>query len=143
MMNSLASRVLNSLDQLPTAQTPSLYGRVCRFDGQFIECDGFPAPIGSLCEIDTITGTAAMAEIIGFNQGRNMLAMLDHDAKICDGAMVRLINTQDQAGTRYARFQPEPNLRPSRVPRGHLPRRLGEELLPLLSGREGPARYEA
>ena len=92
-MNSLASRVLNSLDQLPTAQTPSLYGRVCRFDGQFIECDGFPAPIGSLCEIDTITGTPAMAEIIGFNQGRNMLAMLDHDAKICDGAMVRLINT--------------------------------------------------
>jgi flagellum-specific ATP synthase len=93
MMNSLASRVLNSLDNLPSAQSPSLYGRVCRFDGQFIECDGFPAPIGSLCEIDTITGTAAMAEIIGFNQGRNMLAMLDHDAKICDGAMVRLINT--------------------------------------------------
>ncbi len=34
-----------------------------------------------------------MAEIIGFNQGRNMLAMLDHDANICDGGTVRLINT--------------------------------------------------
>lgn len=92
-MNSLATRVLDTLDHFPAKTTPSHYGQVCRFDGLFVECDGFPAPIGSLCEIDTITGAPAMAEIIGFNQGRNMLAMLDHDAKICDGAKVKLINT--------------------------------------------------
>ena len=92
-MNSLATRVLDTLDHFPAKTTPSHYGQVCRFDGQFVECDGFPAPIGSLCEIDTITGVPAMGEIIGFNQGRNMLAMLDHDAKICDGATVKLINT--------------------------------------------------
>ena len=92
-MNSLATRVIDTLDHFPTQKSLSLYGQVCRFDGQFVECDGFPAPIGSLCEIDTITGDSAMAEITGFNQGRNMLAMLDHDAKICDGATVRLVNT--------------------------------------------------
>ncbi|MGB2437095.1 MAG: flagellum-specific ATP synthase FliI, partial [Candidatus Puniceispirillales bacterium] len=92
-MNSLVTRVIDTLDHFPTQKSLSLYGQVCRFDGQFVECDGFPAPIGSLCEIDTITGDSVMAEITGFNQGRNMLAMLDHDAKICDGATVRLVNT--------------------------------------------------
>jgi flagellum-specific ATP synthase len=92
-MTSLAGKVLHSLDQMSFDRPESHYGKVNRFDGQFLECDGFPAPIGSLCHVDTITSTAAMAEIIGFKDGRNMLALLDQGAKICDGAMVRLINT--------------------------------------------------
>lgn len=92
-MTSLASKVLSTIDQISIDRPEKHFGQVSRFDGQFVECDGFPAPIGSLCHIDTITGTAALAEIIGFKDGRNMLAMLDHDAKICDGALVQLINT--------------------------------------------------
>jgi len=92
-MTSLASKVLDTIDHISIDRPEKHFGQVSRFDGQFVECDGFPAPIGSLCHIDTITGTAALAEIIGFKDGQNMLAMLDHDAKICDGAMVQLINT--------------------------------------------------
>jgi len=92
-MTSLAGKLLNTIDQFPVERPEQHFGQVSRFDGQFAECDGFPAPIGSLCHIDTVTGTPALAEIIGFKDGRNMLALLDHGAKICDGAMVRLHNT--------------------------------------------------
>jgi len=92
-MSSIADLMLHKIDQISFDRGETHYGQVCRFDGQFVECDGFPAPIGSVCEIETLTGQPAMAEIVGFNDGRNMLAMLDHDAKICDGATVKLINT--------------------------------------------------
>ncbi len=92
-MSSIADLMLHKIDQISFDRGETHYGQVCRFDGQFVECDGFPAPIGSVCEIETLTGQTAMAEIVGFNDGRNMLAMLDHDAKICVGATVKLMNT--------------------------------------------------
>ncbi|NDA08784.1 MAG: FliI/YscN family ATPase [Alphaproteobacteria bacterium] len=48
---------------------------------------------GSLCEIDTVSGSPALAEIIGFADGRNKLILLDQDGKICDGATVRLVDS--------------------------------------------------
>jgi len=92
-MTSLAEQLIRSIDKMPFERTEQLFGTVSHFDGQFVECDGFAAPIGSLCEIDTVTGSPAIAEIIGFGDGRNKLVLLDHDKKICDGAMVRLVNT--------------------------------------------------
>ena len=92
-MTSLAEQLIRSIDKMPFERTEQLFGTVSHFDGQFVECDGFAAPIGSLCEIDTVSGSAAIAEIIGFGDGRNKLVLLDHDKKICDGAMVRLVNT--------------------------------------------------
>jgi len=92
-MTSLAEQLIRSIDKMPLERTEQLFGTVSHFDGQFVECDGFAAPIGSLCEIDTVSGSPAIAEIIGFGDGRNKLVLLDHDKKICDGAMVRLVNT--------------------------------------------------
>ncbi|MEK9911694.1 MAG: FliI/YscN family ATPase [Candidatus Puniceispirillum sp.] len=92
-MTSLAEQLIRSIDKMPFERTEQLFGTVSHFDGQFVECDGFAAPIGSLCEIDTVSGSPAIAEIIGFGDGRNKLVLLDHDKKICDGAMVRLVNT--------------------------------------------------
>jgi len=92
-MASLAEQLIRSIDKMPFERTEQLFGTVSHFDGQFVECDGFAAPIGSLCEIDTVSGSPAIAEIIGFGDGRNKLVLLDHDKKICDGAMVRLVNT--------------------------------------------------
>ena len=63
-------------------------GRVSRFDGHIIECDGFPATIGTLCEVDTQDGTWVNAEVIGFNNNYNILSVHDHDAQISVGARV-------------------------------------------------------
>jgi flagellum-specific ATP synthase len=56
------------------------------------ECDGFPATIGSLCQIDTETGIPATAEIIGFNRGNNLLSLHDFGARISVGAKVCVID---------------------------------------------------
>ena len=67
-------------------------GRVNRYDGQMVECDGFPATIGSLCEIDTETEVPAIAEVIGFHAGQNLLSLHDFGARISVGAKVRVID---------------------------------------------------
>ena len=63
-------------------------GRVSRFDGHIIECDGFPATIGTLCEIATEGGNRVNAEVIGFQNNHNLLSVHDHDAQISVGARV-------------------------------------------------------
>jgi flagellum-specific ATP synthase len=73
-------------------KTVSISGRVNRYDGQMAECDGFPATIGSLCQIDTETGIPATAEIIGFNRGNNLLSLHDFGARISVGAKVCVID---------------------------------------------------
>ena len=65
-------------------------GRVTRFDGQIVECDGFPVSVGSICTIDTEDGTCAQAEVIGFRDGKNLAFLFDLDARIEVGAKVRL-----------------------------------------------------
>ena len=67
-------------------------GRVSRFDGQIIECDGFPATIGTLCEVATEGGNQTNAEVIGFQNNHNLLSVHDHDAQISVGARVVVSN---------------------------------------------------
>ena len=47
-----------------------LSGRVSRFDGSMIYCDGFPAGIGALCHVETDGGENAVAEIIGLKTAK-------------------------------------------------------------------------
>ena len=68
-------------------------GRVSRFDGHIIECDGFPATIGTLCEVATQDGDRVNAEVIGFPNDHNLLSVHDQDAQISVGA--RVVVTDD------------------------------------------------
>ncbi|MEX0503717.1 FliI/YscN family ATPase [Alphaproteobacteria bacterium LSUCC0719] len=69
----------------------SMFGHVSRFDGQMIECGGFPANIGSLCHVQTDDESApAVAELIGFNNGNNLLSLHQFGARIRVGARVTL-----------------------------------------------------
>ena len=63
------------IDGLGLTRPHNLSGRVSRFDGQIIECDGFPATIGTLCEVDTQVGGCVNAEVIGFRQNYNILSV--------------------------------------------------------------------
>ena len=67
-------------------------GKVKKFDGNIIYCDPFPAPIGSLCVIKDKLNKDIMAEIIGFDEEHNMLAILNQNANIVVGCKVSLID---------------------------------------------------
>lgn len=69
-----------------------LTGRVGRYDGNILSCDGFPTTIGALCRVETEGGGFATAEVIGFDNGKNLLSLHDVGARIRVGATVRLID---------------------------------------------------
>ena len=65
-------------------------GRVSKFDGVMISCDGFPANIGTLCSIETDNGQLATGEIVGFKRGENILSVYESGARIKVGAKVQI-----------------------------------------------------
>ena len=67
---------------------PRFSGRVSRFDGHMIECDGFPATIGTLCRIETQDSGHIIAEVIGFQNNNNLLCVHETGARISVGARV-------------------------------------------------------
>ena len=91
-MVTVQKRLSKSVVSINTNKPVSISGRVSRYDGQMVECDGFPATIGSLCEIDTETNLPAIAEIIGFHGGHNLLSLHDFGARISVGAKVSVID---------------------------------------------------
>ena len=66
-------------------------GLVRSFEGNIIETDPFPATVGSICEID-IPNTSNDAEIIGFRNGKNLIAMHQSDSNVRIGSKVKLVS---------------------------------------------------
>ena len=52
----------------------------------------FPANIGALCHIETDGAESAVAEVIGFHHGNNLLSLHDFGARIRVGARVTLFD---------------------------------------------------
>lgn len=92
-MNDTVARISADLRALPTSSFVKASGRVKRFDGQVLECGGFPVSVGSVCGVTTGSGKVAMAEVIGFRDGRNMLFLYDLDARIEIGAQVSILDS--------------------------------------------------
>ncbi len=89
-MNNPLKQIMGGLNHMSFDRPVRLSGRVTKFDGQIIECDGFPSTIGTLCQIDAKYGEVVTAEIIGFRDNRNLLSVHDNDAKIVVGARVEV-----------------------------------------------------
>jgi len=90
-MTDLTRGLVAGIDLITDDRRMSMFGHVSRFDGQMIECGGFPANIGSLCHVQTDDESApAVAELIGFNNGNNLLSMHQFGARIRVGARVTL-----------------------------------------------------
>ena len=83
------------LQSLTLRKPVMLSGRVSRFDGSMIYCDGFPAGIGALCHVETDGGESAVAEIIGFENGKNILSLHEIGARIKVGSRVTLVDEGD------------------------------------------------
>ena len=70
-MPDLSNALIADIEHAARSRQLSMFGHVSRFDGQMIECGGFPANIGSLCHVETDDDEPAIAELIGFNHGNN------------------------------------------------------------------------
>ncbi len=89
-MTDLSQSLIADIDKAAGGRQLSMFGHVSRFDGQMIECGGFPANIGSLCHVETDDDEPAIAELIGFNNGNNLLSLHQFGARIRVGARVTL-----------------------------------------------------
>lgn len=67
-------------------------GLVKSFEGNIIETDAFPANVGSICQIETNSPEISTAEIIGFRNNKNLIALHKTDSKIRIGSKVKLLD---------------------------------------------------
>jgi flagellum-specific ATP synthase len=91
-MRGLTEQLANVGPTLESMAPVMLTGRVSRYDGNMLSCDGFPTTIGALCSVETEGGKHAIAEVIGFEQGKNLLSLHEVGARIRVGATVRLVD---------------------------------------------------
>ena len=87
-MNALTQKLIRAAKDAAEPIQPNFFGRVSRFDGHIIECDGFPATIGTLCWIETRDSSPIVAEVIGFQNKNNLLCVHETGARISVGAKV-------------------------------------------------------
>ena len=67
-------------------------GLVRSFEGNIIETDPFPATVGSICDIEIPNVQSISAEIIGFRNNKNLIAMHQLDSNVKIGSKVRLVS---------------------------------------------------
>ena len=92
MIKNSSLSLIETIDSITLSGKLTTSGRVNKYDGHFLECDGFPANLGSICSVVTSDGTDTLAEIIGFKKGNNILSMFESDTKIQSGAKVSVID---------------------------------------------------
>ena len=92
MTNNSSLSLTEAINSITLSGKLTSSGRVNKYDGHFLECDGFPANLGSICSVATSDGTNTLAEIIGFKKGNNILSMFESDTKIQSGAKVSVID---------------------------------------------------
>lgn len=129
-MLNLTDKITRPLHEVTEGEGQSrLSGRVSRYDGLLLECDGFPVSVGSVCTVQTEQGGHVLGEVIGYNEGRNKLVLYESGAPVRAGARVDLLDqgTSIDAGDAFlgrvvdALGQPLDNL----------PVPLGEDRIPL------------
>ena len=87
-MNRFINNTIQNIAQVKGARKKIFSGKVTRYDGNTIECSGFPATIGTLCKVLTDDGRPAIAEIIGFSNGNNLAAMHQPNSRVLVGSEV-------------------------------------------------------
>ena len=89
-MLDLTKQISRPIQNATTKST--LTGRVSRYDGLLLECDGFPVSVGSVCSVKTATRTDVLGEVIGYSDGLNKLVLYESGAAVQAGAQVSLVD---------------------------------------------------
>jgi flagellum-specific ATP synthase len=90
-MNILKQLIKNNSVETSAIKN-EISGLVRSFEGNILEADPFPATIGSICEIECINSENTSAEIIGFRNNKNLIAMHQLDNSVKIGSKVKLVN---------------------------------------------------
>ena len=92
-MSLIVQKIQDNIQNYTTKNDVIYKGKVSKFDGKIIECDGFPVPIGTICRIENIENKIITGEIIGFRDNKNLLAIHYQNANIVAGAIVEVIDS--------------------------------------------------
>ena len=90
-MNQLSDMLISKVNRFAVDQPMAIYGHVSRYDGQMVECNGFRQILArSVYRNGWVE--SAVAEVIGFHHGNNLLSLHDFGARIRVGARVTLFD---------------------------------------------------
>ena len=92
-MSLILQKIQQNIQNYKTNDELIYKGKVSKFDGKIIECDGFPVPIGTICKIESNDNKTVTGEIIGFRDNKNLLAIHNQNANIIAGAIVEVIDS--------------------------------------------------
>ncbi len=85
--------MLDIAEQLEAVMPTALAGTVARTTGMTVSAAGFPAPVGSIAQIERETGPSLLAEVIGFRDDLTVLYPYNDLAGIRHGNRIRLSRT--------------------------------------------------
>ena len=75
----------DEIDRISRMSTPAMIGRVCDVTGLTVVVSGLPAPVGSMCRIQTQSGGQTEAQVVGFRDDRALLMPLRDPLGIARG----------------------------------------------------------
>lgn len=89
--------LLARLNAAPRPQ-PVIAGQVLRYDGLHLETTGFPAEPGALARVEGSGGRDTLAEVVGFQDGRNKLVITEPGTPVLAGARVQVVPGGQKVG---------------------------------------------
>ena len=89
----IAKKILQTIDSHTISQNRIYKSKTSKYDGKVVECEAFPAPIGTTCEIECNDKSIVTGEIIGFKENKNIIAVHENNANIILGSEIRVLNS--------------------------------------------------
>lgn len=80
-----ANAFADEIERISRMSTPAMVGRVCDVTGLTVVVSGLPAPVGSMCRIQTQAGGPTEAQVVGFRDDRALLMPLRDPLGIARG----------------------------------------------------------
>jgi len=92
LVDDLSSKMTRRLQQLESAESYRIDGRVTEVVGLVVEATCPNGSVGDLCTIDVKGGNPIRAEVMGFRDGKMLLMPLDTTMGVAIGSRVTLTN---------------------------------------------------
>ncbi len=91
----IANNILKNLASHTVSKRRVYKSKTTKFDGKVIECDSFPSPIGTICEIECNDQSYVTGEIIGFRENKNIIAVHEQNSNIVLGSSIKVLNSNN------------------------------------------------
>ena len=92
-MKSVAEHIIKNITDYDFKKNVVFKSKITKFDGKIVECDSFPSPIGTICHLSCNDEKYVTGEIIGFREGKNLIAVHDINANLVSGSSIEARKT--------------------------------------------------